>query len=109
MITLSIDARPTTVAYDGPANTVAWDGPGNTVADDGSWSGRPSASRGPRLVTVRDGLWRVVNGQGAVLGHIEREAHGDGDRFLARRQSTSARRIELGAFWRMDEAADCFR
>jgi hypothetical protein len=64
---------------------------------------------GPQLVAVRDGLWRVVDRTGAVIGHIERQAHTDGERFLARRIVGSTRRIELGAFWRMADAADCFR
>jgi len=51
----------------------------------------------------------VVDRSGAVLGHIEREAHADGERYLARRLVMSTRRIELGAFWRIDDAADCFR
>jgi hypothetical protein len=65
--------------------------------------------RGPTLVAVRDGLWRVVDRSGAVLGHIERESQADGDRYLARRLVMPTRRIELGAFWRIDDAAECFR
>ena len=72
-------------------------------------SATPSRRGGPSLVPVRDGLWRVVDRTGAVLGHIERETQRDGDRYLARRLVMSNRRIELGAFWRMDDAADCFR
>jgi hypothetical protein len=64
---------------------------------------------GPDLVVVRDGLWRVVDRTGAVIGHIERRAHADGEQYLARRIVMSTRRIELGAFWRMADAADCFR
>ena len=69
----------------------------------------PARSSGPSLVAVRDGLWRVVDRSGAVLGHIEREAHADGERYLARRLVMPTRRIDLGAFWRIDDAADCFR
>ncbi|ANP72956.1 hypothetical protein PA27867_2003 [Cryobacterium arcticum] len=85
MITLSADTRPN--------------------------SARPTPTRrhGPSLVSVRDGLWRVVDRSGAVLGHIEREGHGDTERYLARRLLGASRRIELGAFWRIDDAADCFR
>jgi hypothetical protein len=85
VITLTAQYRPTTIA---------------------NVAGRNS---GPTLVAVRDGLWRVVDRTGAVLGHIERQTQSDGERYLARRIVMSTRRIELGAFWRMDEAADCFR
>ncbi|WEO75848.1 hypothetical protein BJQ94_10670 [Cryobacterium sp. SO2] len=85
MITLTAQPRPTTIAH------------------------AVGRSSGPTLVAVRDGLWRVVDRTGAVLGHIERQAQDDGDRYLARRIVMSTRRIELGAFWRMDDAADCFR
>lgn len=93
MTTLTMAVRPTTIAD------------GVQPARSGS-SARPS---GPSLIVVRDGLWRVVDRSGAVLGHIEREAHADGERFLARRLVMSTRRIELGAFWLIDDAADCFR
>jgi len=93
MTTLTMAVRPTTIAH------------GIQPARAGS-SARPN---GPSLVAVRDGLWRVVDRSGAVLGHIEREAHADGERYLARRLVMSTRRIELGAFWRIDDAADCFR
>ena len=65
--------------------------------------------RSPVLIRVKDGLWRVADAHGAILGHIERQADARGDRFLARRITTAARTIELGAFWRIDEATDCFR
>ena len=84
----------------------------STVADALAVPGSPTVAgqrNGPSLVAVRDGLWRVVDRSGAVLGHIEREAQTGGDRYLARRLVMSTRRIELGAFWRIDEAADCFR
>ncbi|WP_133160241.1 hypothetical protein [Cryobacterium zongtaii] len=90
---LPATARPTTIAHAaGPAR------PSNSAR-----------SSGPSLVAVRDGLWRVVDRSGAVLGHIERETHADGERYLARRLVMPTRRIELGAFWRIDDAADCFR
>jgi hypothetical protein len=91
MTTLTMAVRPTTIA---------------TGVQPARPSSRPS---GPSLIVVRDGLWRVVDRSGAVLGHIEREAHADGERYLARRLVMSTRRIELGAFWRIDDAADCFR
>ena len=101
VITLTVESRGTTIP-----NTA-----GNTSANT---AGMPVATaagrhRGPTLVPVRDGLWRVIDRTGAVLGHIERQAHTDGERYVARRIVMSTRRIELGAFWRMDDAADCFR
>ena len=84
---LSATARPSTIAH----------------------SVGPARSSGPSLVAVRDGLWRVVDSSGAVLGHIEREAHADGERYLAKRLVMPTRRIDLGAFWRIDDATDCFR
>jgi hypothetical protein len=86
VITLTAHTRPTTIA---------------AVAG--------SRRAGPELVAVRDGLWRVLDRTGAVIGHIERQAHADGEKYLARRIVMSSRRIELGAFWRMADAADCFR
>lgn len=92
MITLTMQTRPTIVT--------------DTVTTVPNVAGRNS---GPTLVAVRDGLWRVVDRRGAVLGHIERQAQSDGDRYLARRIVMPTRRIDLGSFWRMDDAADCFR
>ena len=70
---------------------------------------RQSRHRGPALVQVKDGLWRVADGTGAIVGHIERRADVEGDRFVARRISLGARTLDLGTFWRIDEATDCFR
>lgn len=68
-----------------------------------------SGSRSPVLILVKDGLWRVADAHGAILGHIERQADARGDRFLARRVTVATRTMELGSFWRIDEATDCFR
>jgi len=105
VITLTVEPRRTTIP-----STVA--NTGGTIAPH--TAGMPVANaagrhHGPTLVAVRDGLWRVIDRTGAVLGHIERQAHADGERYVARRIVMSTRRIELGAFWRMDDAADCFR
>jgi hypothetical protein len=70
---------------------------------------RTSATHGTTLVPVKDGLWRVTGRSGAVLGHIERRADADGDRFAARRLIAATRTIDLGVFWKIDDAADCFR
>ncbi|MCU1407995.1 MAG: hypothetical protein JWM23_75 [Microbacteriaceae bacterium] len=70
---------------------------------------RTTALHGPTLVPVKDGLWRVTSRSGAVVGHIERRTDADGDRFAARRLTAATRTIDLGVFWRIDDAADCFR
>jgi len=61
------------------------------------------------LVPVRPGLWRVTHRSGSVLGHIERCSDPRGDSFSARRLTASTRVIELGTFWQLDDATDCFR
>ncbi|KFF58651.1 hypothetical protein JF66_16980 [Cryobacterium sp. MLB-32] len=72
-------------------------------------SAAPSTIRGLSLVPVRADLWRVANRSGTVLGHIERHADPDGDRFAARRLIFAMRMMDLGVFCRLDDAADCFR
>ncbi|MDJ0377987.1 hypothetical protein [Cryobacterium sp. PH31-L1] len=74
---------------------------------------------GRRFILVRDGLWRIVDPVGAVVGYIEREASAYkggadtggayGDRFSARRVVFATRTRELGVFCRIDDAVDCFR
>ncbi|MBX0298600.1 DNA mismatch repair protein [Cryobacterium sp. 1639] len=102
MITLSTQPRPTTIPVASAAGAAS-------VASVGAVAHASGRNAGPTLVSVRDGLWRVVDRTGAVLGHIERQAQADGDRYLARRIVLPSRRMDLGAFWRIDEAADCFR
>jgi hypothetical protein len=97
VITLTSQTRPRSTAGTLPSRVT------------GAVAHAAGRGNGPTLVAVRDGLWRVVDRTGAVIGHIERQAHSDGDRYLARRIVMATRRIELGAFWRMDDAADCFR
>ena len=65
--------------------------------------------RGLQFVPVKQGLWRVSNRSGMVLGHIEQSSEADGDRFAARRMIAATRTMNLGSFWRIDDAADCFR
>ncbi|TFD27454.1 hypothetical protein [Cryobacterium cryoconiti] len=65
--------------------------------------------RGLQFVPVKDGLWRVSNRSGMVLGHIEQSSEADGISFAARRMVAATRTMNLGTFWRIDDAADCFR
>jgi hypothetical protein len=65
--------------------------------------------RGRSFILVRDGLWRIVDREGAVIGYLERHAGVDGDRFSARRVVFATRTRDLGVFCRIDDAVDCFR
>jgi hypothetical protein len=52
----------------------------------------------------------VAAADGTVLGHIERVAAEDGERFLARRARPGlARAIDLGRFCTSRDAAEVFR
>jgi hypothetical protein len=70
---------------------------------------RSSARGGPTLLPVKDGLWRVIDRTGSIVGHIQKRTDADGDRFAARRLVAATRTMELGVFWRIDDAAECFR
>ena len=61
------------------------------------------------FIPVRNGLWRIVDPAGAVIGYLERRAEADGDRFSARRIIFATRTRELGSFCRIEDAIDCFR
>ena len=74
---------------------------------------RPAASlpavRGRSFILVREGLWRIVDPAGAVIGYIEHHVGVDGDRYSARRIVFATRTRDLGEFCRVDDAVDCFR
>ena len=61
------------------------------------------------LIPVRDGLWRVTARTGTVLGHIERRRAPGGDRFAARRLVFATLTRQVGEFWNIADAVDCFR
>ena len=65
--------------------------------------------RGRSFIFVRDGLWRIVDLSGVVIGYIECHTGVDGDRYSARRVVFATRTRELGLFCRLDDAVDCFR
>jgi len=65
--------------------------------------------RGRSFILVRDGLWRIVDPVGAVIGYLERHPGDDGDRFSARRVVFATRTRDLGVFCRLEDAVDCFR
>lgn len=65
--------------------------------------------RGRSFVRVREGLWRIVDPAGAVIGYLERQTGIDGDRYSARRIVFATRTRDLGVFCRIEDALDCFR
>ncbi len=75
-----------------------------------SFSGTQTVSRpGLLLVQLNDELWRVTRPSGEVLGYLERLRVPAGDRFRAKRFLVRKHRfVEMGEFWRMDDAIDCF-
>ncbi|TFD88947.1 MULTISPECIES: hypothetical protein [Cryobacterium] len=74
---------------------------------------RPTPSfpvvRGRSFILVREGLWRIVDPAGAVIGYIEHHVGVDGDRYSARRIVFATRTRDLGEFCRVADAVDCFR
>ncbi len=70
----------------------------------------PALSRpGLQLVQLHDELWRVTRPSGEVLGYVERFGVRAGLRFRAKRFIVRQRRfVEMGEFWSMDDAVDCF-
>ena len=72
----------------------------------------PALRRGTpvRLATAVAGLWRVVDGAGVIIGHLEAVPHPYGVRYRARRFHAGARAFrDLGDFWSADDAVDCLR
>ncbi|WP_233197925.1 DNA mismatch repair protein [Cryobacterium sp. Y57] len=65
--------------------------------------------RGRSFILVRDGLWRIVDPAGAVIGYIEHHVGVDGSRYSARRIVFATRTRDLGEFCLIDDAVDCFR
>lgn len=63
-----------------------------------------------RLMPAASGLWRVVDGKGRIIGHLETVAQRHGVRYRARRFHAAARAFrDLGDFWSADDAIDCLR
>ena len=64
---------------------------------------------GLRLVQLHDELWRVTRPSGEVLGYLERFGVQTGVQFRAKRFiARQCRFVEMGEFWSMDDAVDCF-
>jgi hypothetical protein len=82
-----------------------------TFAFTGMDSTRTTAITRPglHLVQLHDELWRVTRPSGEVLGYLERFGVRTGVRFRAKRFIARQRRfVEMGEFWSMDDAVDCF-
>ncbi|MCT9820270.1 hypothetical protein N3K63_08230 [Microbacterium sp. W1N] len=70
----------------------------------------PALPGGLRPIAVGARLWRVLDGAGRALGHLEVRGDGPQRRYVARRfHAASGTLRALGAFWSADEAADCLR
>ncbi|MCU1583957.1 MAG: hypothetical protein JWM49_513 [Microbacteriaceae bacterium] len=64
---------------------------------------------GLTLVQLNDELWRVTRPTGEVLGYLEQFRVRAGLRYRAKRFIVRQNRfIEVGEFWSMDDAIDCF-
>lgn len=69
----------------------------------------PAIRPGLQLVQLHDALWRVTRPSGDVLGYVEQFPVRAGVRFRAKRFIARQRRfVEMGEFWSMDDAVDCF-
>jgi hypothetical protein len=63
-----------------------------------------------RLSEAASGLWRVIDVQGRIIGHLEVRDGPGGVRYRARRFHAASRAFrELGAFWSADDAIECLR
>ena len=75
-----------------------------------AFTGTQAVAR-PRLhlVQLHDELWRVTRPSGDVLGYVEQFRVRAGLRFRAKLFIARQRRfVEMGEFWSMDDAVDCF-
>ena len=74
--------------------------------------GIPPLSRAAnvRLVAAAPALWRIVDRNGRVIGHLQAVALDDGIRYSARRFHSPSRAFrDLGEFWSADDAVECVR
>lgn len=63
-----------------------------------------------RLSPAAPSLWRVIDADGRVIGHVQARADRRGTRFRARRYHPPTRAFrDLGDFWSADDAVDCLR
>lgn len=63
-----------------------------------------------RLARAAASLWRVIDSDGRVIGHLLGLIGDDGLRYRARRFSPASHGFrDLGDFWSADDAVDCLR
>ena len=63
-----------------------------------------------RLVPAAPSLWRVLEPDGLVIGHLQEVAESGGIRFRARRLHPESHTFrDLGDFWSADDAVECLR
>ena len=63
-----------------------------------------------RLAAAAPALWRVIDGSGRVIGHLQALTAGAGVRYRARRFHAASRAFhELGEFWSAGDAIDALR
>jgi hypothetical protein len=64
----------------------------------------------PSVLQLHSKLWRVTKPGGEVLGYIEAFDATGGERYRAKRFVASRRSfLEVGEFWRIDDATDSLR
>lgn len=83
-----------------------------TLLHDDLTTGIPALSgeRGLRLITAAPALWRVVDRNGRVIGHLQAVAERRGVRYRARRFHAASRSFrDIGEFWSADDAVECVR
>jgi hypothetical protein len=62
------------------------------------------------LARAAAALWRVIDRDGRVIGHLEAIVGTGGVRYRARRFQASIRGFrDLGEFWSADDAVECLR
>lgn len=61
------------------------------------------------LTAAAPALWRVIDGAGRVIGHLQALAGDAGIRFRARRFHPGSGFRDLGDFWSPDDAVACLR
>ncbi|MGO2659472.1 hypothetical protein [Mycetocola reblochoni] len=63
-----------------------------------------------RMISVNAALARVVNTDGAIIGHVERLQRGGSEGYLAKRFVPAQRSFrDLGDFRSLSDAVDCLR
>lgn len=89
--------------------------PPRTVVDDAEETRMTTIDHAPsspsgRLVPLGIDRWRVLTSSGAVAGLVSARVEPAGTRYLAQRYRWSSHTfVEIGAFWRLDDAAAVLR